>query len=71
MSVIHNMNKVPLELRAKFLNKEFSNFQKRNLVRKDQNLAIILTKKIYNMILLKNQNIVTQVKDHNIVRFKN
>jgi hypothetical protein len=65
------MNKVPLELRARFLNKEFSRFLKRKQVRKDQNLVIILTRKIYNMISLKNQNIVTQVKDHSIAMFKN
>lgn len=68
MNVIHNMSKVQQELKVRYLNKEFFKFPKKNRHKKGQNLVIIKIKNICNLILPKNQNIVTRVKDHNIVK---
>ena len=71
MNAIHNMSKVQLELKVRFLNKEFFKFLRKSQLKKGQNQVIILIKKICCMMLLKNQNIVIQVNDRNIVKFRN
>lgn len=71
MNVIHNMSKVQLELKVRYLNKEFFKFQKKSKDKKGRNLVIIKIKKTYYMKLQKNQNIVIQAKDHSIVKSKN
>lgn len=62
------MSKVQLELKVRYLNKEFFKFPTKSRRKKGQNLVIIKIKNICNLILQKNQNIVTRVKDHNIVK---